>query len=159
MRGAKSFLILVVVALALGAYFYFVESRREPASTAATKKDRAFTFDLDKVEEIQVHAASGETTTLKRTGERWQITAPETLDADESEISTLLSTLRSLEIQRTIDDAPKAVTQFGLEPARFTVSFRLAGETTMHKLEIGNKTPTGGDLYARLDGQPRVFLI
>ena len=159
MRGAKSFLILVIVALALGGYYFFVESKREPAGSASTKKDHAFTFELDKVEEIQVRAAGGDSTTLKKTGEKWQITAPEALDADESEVSTLVSTLRSLEIQRVLDEAPTAVTQFGLEPVRAGVGFRLAGETTMHKLDLGNKTPTGGDLYARVDGQPRVLLI
>ena len=159
MRGAKSFLILVIVALALGGYDFFVESKREPASSASTKKDHAFTFELDKVEEIQVRAAGGDTTTLKKTGEKWQITAPEALDADESEVSTLVSTLRSLEIQRVLDEAPKAVTQFGLEPVRASVGFRLAGETTMHKLDLGNKTPTGGDLYARVDGQPKILLV
>ena len=29
----------------------------------------------------------------------------------------------------------------------------------MKRLQIGKKTPTGGDLYARVEGQPRVFLI
>ena len=32
MRGLRSFLLLLVVALALGAYVYFVESKRDPSS-------------------------------------------------------------------------------------------------------------------------------
>jgi hypothetical protein len=35
----------------------------------------------------------------------------------------------------------------------------VTGEARPKKLLVGNKTPTGGDLYARVDGQPRVFLI
>ena len=35
----------------------------------------------------------------------------------------------------------------------------MAGEGTARRLQIGNKTPTGGDLYARVDGSPKVFLI
>jgi len=42
---------------------------------------------------------------------------------------------------------------FGLEPARFSVAFRTAGQTAMQKLDVGSKTPTGGDLYARVEGQ------
>jgi len=159
MRGAKSFLILLVIALGLGAYIYFVESKREPTESAATKKPSVFTLDPDKVEEIQVKSAKGETTTLKKTGAKWQITAPEALDADETEVTGLLSTLKGLELQRTIDEKPATVNQYGLEPVRISVAFRAAGETTMHKLDLGSKTPTGGDLYARSDGQPKVFLI
>jgi len=159
MRGAKSFLILLIVALGLGAYIYFVESKREPAESAANKKPSVFTVDPDKVEEIQVKSASGETTTLKKTGAKWQITSPETLDADETEVTGLLSTLKGLEIQRTIDEKPATVNQYGLDPVRIGIGFRAAGDTAMHKLELGSKTPTGGDLYARVEGQPKVFLI
>ena len=49
MRGGRSFLILLVVALGLGAYIYFVESKREPADTAASKKDKVFTADSVEV--------------------------------------------------------------------------------------------------------------
>src|SRR5262245_31505913 len=159
MRGAKSLLILLVIALGLGAYIYFVESKREPAGSAATKKPAVFAVDPDKIEEIQVKTAGGETTTLKKTGAKWQITSPETLDADETEVTGLLTTLKGLEEQRAIDEKPSAVKQYGLDPVRIAVGFRAAGETAMHKLELGSKTPTGGDLYARVEGQPKVFLI
>jgi len=158
MRGGKSFLILVILALGIGAYAYFVESKREPAGTAA-KKAEVFTLDADKVEEVEIKSASGDVTTLKKNGAKWQITAPETLDVDDSEINGVLSTLRSLEVQRTIDENPKAVAGFGLEPPRITVGFRAAGETGMRRLQLGNKTPTGGDLYARVEGQPKLFLV
>jgi Domain of unknown function (DUF4340) len=157
-RGGKSFLILVVLALGIGAYAYFVESKREPAGTAA-KKAEVFTLDVDKIEEVEIKSASGDVTTLKKNGAKWQITAPEQLDADDSEINSVVSTLRSLEVQRTIDENPKALAGFGLEPPRITVGFRAAGETGLRRLQLGNKTPTGGDLYARVEGQPKLFLV
>jgi hypothetical protein len=158
MRGGKSFLILVIVALGLGAYAMFVESKREPAGTAA-KKAEVFTVDTEKVEEIEIRSASGDVTTLKKNGAIWQIAAPEKLDADEAEVTSVLSTLRSLEVQRTLDENPKSVVPFGLEPPRISVGFRAAGESGMRRLQIGSKTPTGADLYARVEGQPKLFLV
>ena len=75
MRGGRSFLILLVVALGLGGYIYFVESKREPASSPATKKDKVFTADSSKFEEVEVHAVSGDVTTLKKVNGLWEIVA------------------------------------------------------------------------------------
>ena len=159
MRGGRSFLILVVVALGLGAYIYFVESKREPNDLAANKKDKVFTTDSAKFEEVEVHAASGEVTALKKVNGLWEIVKPESLPTDSSEIGSVLSTLDTLEVQRVVDEHPANPAEFGLAPARFSVAFKVAGDPAMKRLEIGKKTPTGSDLYARVEGQPRIFLI
>jgi hypothetical protein len=159
MRGGKSFIILLVVLLGLGAYIYFVENKKDVSGTAA-KKDKLFTgVESARIEEIEVHASAGDVTRLKKTGDKWQIVAPEATDADGNEISTLASTLESLEVQRVLDEQPKSVADFGLAPARFSVAFRLTGETAMKKVEIGAKSPTGSDVYARVEGQPRLLLL
>jgi hypothetical protein len=159
MRGGRSFIVLVVLAAALGAYIYFVENKRD-LSDPTTKKDKVFAgLESGKIEEIEVKASSGDTTRAKKDGEKWQIVAPETVEADSNEISTLTSTLASLDIQRVVDENPASVKDFGLEPPRFTVAFRQSGETAMKKIEIGAKSPTGGDLYARIEGQPRLLLL
>jgi hypothetical protein len=158
MRGGKSFIVLLGVGLALLAYIYFVELNRDPAGTAAAKP-KVFTLAADKLEEIEIRAASGEVTTLKKQGTDWQIAQPAGLEIDTAEASSVVSTLESLEMQRTLDENPKSVTEYGLEPARFSVGFRQAGETAMHRLLVGKKTPTGGDLYAKVEGQPKLFLV
>jgi hypothetical protein len=157
MRGGRSFLVLLVIALGLGAYVYFYESKHTPSD--APKKDKVFTADTSKIDTIEVKAASGETTTIKRNGTDWQIIAPETMDADPSAVATLVSTIESLEISRSVDDNPKSVKEFGLEPPKYSVAFKVAGDSTFHRLNVGDKTPTGADFYARVDGQPRLLLI
>ena len=157
MRGGKSFLVLVAVAVALGAYIYFIESKR--TGSDEKKKDKVFTVDASKIEEIEVHAASGETTTLKKAGTDWQIVAPEAVEADASTVGTLVSTIESLEVGRVVNDNPASVKEYGLDPPKSSIAYKLAGETTFHKLNLGDKTPTGSDLYARVDGQPKLLLI
>jgi hypothetical protein len=158
MRGGKSLLVLLVLALGLGAYIYFVEAKRD-LTDPATKKEKIFTLDTAKVEEIEVKAASGEVTRLKKTGTEWQIVSPSTLEADQSEVSSLLTSLETLEIQRTLDEKPADVKPFELDPPRFTAAVRSAGETAMRRINVGGKTPTGSDLYAMVEGQPKLILI
>ena len=84
MRG-RSFLILVVLALAIGGYAYFVESNRD-TSSVAEKKDKVFDTDSSKFEEVEVRAVSGEVTTLRKVNGLWEISKPESLPTDSSEI-------------------------------------------------------------------------
>ena len=51
MRGGRSFLILLVVALGIGAYIYFFESKRDPAGEAVVKKDKVFATQSSTIEE------------------------------------------------------------------------------------------------------------
>jgi hypothetical protein len=95
---------------------------------------------------------------LKKTGDHWAIVAPAQAAADESAVSSLVDALASLEVDKVIDDNPTSLAQFGLDPARYSVSFKAAGDATTHRINIGNKTPTGSGLYARVEGQNRLFL-
>ena len=160
MRGGRSLVILLVLALGLGAYIFFVENKREATGdTAAVKKAKVFSTDSSKFEQIEVKAEAGDTTTLRKKDSVWEITAPDAMAADTTEVGNLVSSLESLEIQSVIDENPKDPKEFGLEPARFSVAFTATGATAPTRLQVGRKTPTGGDLYARVEGQPRVFLI
>ena len=159
MRGGKSFLILLVLALGLGAYAYFVESKRDGSDTPVVKHDKVLSLDSSKIEELEVRASSGDVTRLKKNGADWQIVAPETMEADQEAVSTIVMSLTSLESTKTVDDNPSSVKQFDLDPPRASVSVRQAGETAMKRIDLGTKTATGSDLYARVQGQSKVILI
>ena len=79
--------------------------------------------------------------------------------ADTSELTTIASSLAALEIQRVVDENATDLKQYGLEPARVEVAFRSKGQKDLKHLQIGEKTPTGSDLYARFPDQKRVFLV
>ena len=155
MRGLRSFAVLLVAGLALGGYLYFVESKR-PAGSDAEKKDKAFAVEADKIDEFTIASEKGEKTTVRKSGNTWQIVQP-SAKADAAEVSGITSALAGLEIQRVIDENPGDVGPYNLTPPRLTVTFKAGGKD--HQLLIGRKTPPGSDLYARVDGQPRVILI
>jgi hypothetical protein len=156
MRGLRSFAALVVVLIGLGAYLYFVESKRTPGDDEEAR-DKVFAVEADAIDEITVRAESGEQTTIRKTGTEWQIVDPAGIKPDSGEVSSLTSNLSSLEIQRVLDEDAANLKEYGLEPPRFEVSFKAAGQD--HKLLVGSKTPPGSDLYARLGDQKRVFLL
>jgi hypothetical protein len=162
MRGARSLIFLVLVAAGLGAYLYFVEMKREPGD-AAEKKDKVFSVEADKIDELTIKSESGERTTLKKNGKDWQVVAPAgsgPAAVDQTEVSGITTNIATLEQQRVVEEkVEKAedLKEFGLAEPRIEVAFKSGGAE--QKLQIGSKTPTGGDLYAKIDGQSKVFLI
>jgi hypothetical protein len=149
---------MVLVLAGLVSYIYFVDAKRDPASDNA--KEKPFTsVQADDIEEVQVKSADGETTRLQKTDGNWQLVEPVKAAADAGEVTSIASSLSSLEIQRVVEENASDLKQYGLEPARIEVAFRTKGEKELRRLQIGEKTPTGSDLYARLPDQKRVFLV
>lgn len=156
MRGMRSFLVLLVVLAGLGAYLYFVESKRDLSAPAETRA-KVFTVEADKIDEITVKAESGERTTIRKSGAEWQIVEPAAARADAAEVSGITSGLARLEEERLVEENATNLAEFGLDQPRIEVAFKANGQD--HRLLIGSKTPTGADLYAKSAASPRVFLV
>ena len=157
MRGLRSFLVLLAILVALGAYLYFVESKRDPLDTGP-KKDKVFAVEADKIEEITIRAESCDTTTLRKSGSEWQMVDPVAARPDSAEISGLTTNLSSLEIQSVVQENAPDLAAYGLDKPRVEVSFKSGGGQEQ-RLQIGQKTPPGTDLYAKRANDNKVFLI
>jgi hypothetical protein len=157
-RGGKSTLLLLVVLLGLGAYIYFVDSKK-PVGEADAKEKAFAGIKADDIEEIQIKSAMGETSRLRKSDGNWRIVEPVMADTDQGELSSITSTLPELDIQRTVTEEPSDLKRYGLDPVRIEVTFREKGKTDEHHLFIGDKTPTGTDVYARTQDRKRVILL
>jgi hypothetical protein len=163
MRGLKTTIALVVVLGGLFAYIYFVTWKQPEGSDAAasaTKLEKVFPgLQSDKIEEIRVHSESGDSTTLKKDKDGWKITEPLATTAQESEASGIANALSQLEIARVIDDNPASLIDYGLGAPRVEIQFKSQGDSDFKKLLIGQKTPTGANLFAKKNDEKRVFTI
>ena len=74
MRGLRSLIVLLVIAIPLGWYAY--RDSTKPADSGAPKRDKVFTVEADKIEEISLKSESGERTRLQKSGNEWKIVAP-----------------------------------------------------------------------------------
>lgn len=156
MRRLTSTLILVVVFAGLAGY-YFYTANQPPADTDA--KEKAFTVKADDIEEVQIKLADGDASKVQKADGRWQIVEPVKADADTGELSSITQTLSTLDIQRVVDENAGDLKRYGLEPARIDVGFRAKGEKDVRRVLLGEKSPTGSELYAMIPGQKKVFLV
>src|SRR4029079_15662263 len=154
MRGMR-FLILLIIAIPRGWYSYHY-SKKGPVDDSP-KKDKVFTVEADKIDEIEIKSESGDRTTVRKKGTDWEIVQPISAATDQAAISGIASNLSSVEIQRVIDENPPDLKEYGLASPRVEVAFKANGQ--QRRLQLGQKTPAGSDVYAKLPDSKRVFLI
>ena len=158
MGRGRSTLILFVLAVALGGYLYFVESKRTvPDENAKTK---VFTSDAAKINQLQVKTPTGEVTGLRKgTNDTWTIVQPVEAPADRNGVSDIVTNLANLEEQREVDPNAADLKPYGLADPRVDVTFHLEGEKEPKRILLGDKTPGGTGVYAKLPAGNRVFLV
>ena len=159
MRGLRSTIALLVVLAGLSAYIYFV-TWKTPATDTATTLQKVFaSLDAGKIEEVRITSESGDLTTLKKGGGVWEVASPISAKADDATVSSLASSLGSIEVSRVIDENPTDLAEYGLAAPRFGVEFKATGDTTYRSLLFGRTTPTGADVFAKRGDEKRVFLV
>lgn len=159
MRGLRSTLFLLVVLVGLGAYIYFNEWKAPSIAEVRASRPKVLTAAPDAIEQVTVRSASSDITTLTKSGEAWRITSPVDADADATAMSAITRALANLEIRQVVDENPADLTQYGLDPPRVEVVLKVSGDAEPKRLLIGDKAPTGENLYAKLASETRLLLI
>ena len=160
MRGLWSTLALVVVLAGLGAYIYFVDSKRPAASSSIEgepAREKFFTVETDEINEIKL-TSKGQTTLLRKSEGGWKMVEPAPVDADPPEAISLAQAISNLESVRPVVDNPSDLKQFGLAEPPITVEFKADGGVS-GSFKLGNKNPTQTEIYAIKGGENKVVLV
>ncbi len=157
----RSLILASVVLLALAGTLYWSEHHK-PADEAPKSSDSSpsiLKLDESTITKVELKKQGTEPVVLtKSSSGSWQITEPKSFDADQSNVSSTLSSLSALNSERVIDDKPSDLKQYGLDPPVVEVDITTK-DNQSHKLFLGDDTPTGNSIYATRSGDPRVFTI
>jgi hypothetical protein len=149
---------MVLVLGGLAGYIYYLDTGGSTGSE--TIKEKPFgTLSSDDIEEVRIALNDDKPARATKTDGAWKLVEPAPADADATELSSIASGLSTLDIERVVDEKAGDLAQYGLAPARIDVSFKVKGQTAEKRILFGDKTATGGDLYAKLPDSPRVFLV
>jgi hypothetical protein len=150
--------LAVLVALAGGVYWSNKAKEGEAKKPATDAPVKIVDLGGDPVAKIEIRRPGGETTTVEKNGNKWTLTAPRPLAADQEAIGSILSTLSTLNADRLIDAKAADVGSYGLAQPAIDVAFTQKGGRN-RQLLIGDEVPTGNGYYVKLADDPRVFTI
>ena len=151
--------IATVVLGALAGTLYW-SNRHKPDETSKASADtppKILELKEPDITKLELKKETEDIILAKNNGGKWQITSPQTLGADQSAVSSMVSTLSSLSSDRLVEDKANDLSQYGLAQPKLEVAITEKDKTK--KLLVGDETPTSGGAFARLDGDPRIFTI
>jgi hypothetical protein len=158
----RGLIIAVLVLAALGGVLYW-SNHHKPSENSAllSSSSSPSILKLDQAAIAQLtltNKGSAPVMLSKENSGKWQITAPKALQADQDEVSGLLSSLSNLNADRVVEEKAPSLAQYGLDDPSVTVDIATSDHKAT-KLLLGDSTPAGDDVYAMLAGDPRIFTI
>ena len=153
------FAAAVLAALTGTLYWSNHHKASENVQAAVDAAPKILALNESDLTRVDFKKKSGPEVVLARdSGGKWQITSPQKLRADQSAVSSVLSTLSSLTPERVVEDKSNSLDQFGLSSPAIEVA--VTGKSNdLYKVLIGDDTPTGSAAYLKLENDPRVFTI
>ena len=152
----------MVVLLGLMGALYWSNRHPKSAETAEASAEapapKILTLKEDDISKIDLKRKDAGDVDLAKNNGKWQINAPKQLAADQTTVSTMLSSLSSLSSERLVEEKASDLSPYGLTAPPFEADITEKDNKTQ-KLLLGDNTPTGNAVYAKLEGDPRVFIL
>jgi hypothetical protein len=155
-------LVAVIVLAAIGGGVYWTnkhkadEAKKPPSS--ANESPKVLTIPEADFKEIKIAKKDAEPTIVAKTGDKWSLTLPKAMPADQDAVNSMVTSLASLTADRVVEEKPADLAPFGLtSPKEQVIITKKDGKTAT--LEIGDDSPVGSGVFAKLAGDSRVFVI
>jgi len=157
----RGLIIAVVVLAALGGTLYW-SGHHKPENTAQASADtppKILSLNESDITKLDLRNKSGEAVALaKDHSGKWQMTAPHPLPVDQPAVSQILSSLSSLSADRLLEEKSDDLKSYGLDRPTLQIAITEKNNKTQ-RLFIGDDTPSGNGIYAKLDDDSRVFTL
>ncbi|MGA2273506.1 MAG: DUF4340 domain-containing protein [Bryobacteraceae bacterium] len=155
----KGLLVAVVLLAVLGgAIWYSNKKQAQKEKAPADTSPKIVSIPEGRFREIRLQKAGAAPVILSHDSGKWVLTAPQPLPADPDASASLVSTLSSVTADKTIDDNPADLAGFGLaSPAMKAQVIEQDGKEV--ELAVGDDTPTNSGAYAKVAGDPHVYMV
>lgn len=157
-------LVVAAACLAILSGVLYWSNHRKPSSPSnvtvtADTPPKILDLKQDDITTVSITQKGADKVELsKDSSGKWQIVAPKPYRADQEAVSSLVSTLSSLNSDRLLEAKATNQAQYGLSPADYEIDVQGKGIPS-RTLLVGDEAPAGNDVYAALGGDPRVFMV
>jgi hypothetical protein len=154
-------LVAVVILAAIGGGVYWTNKHKAAEAgkpPAATDTVKVLSIPEDQFKEIRIARPGADPTVVSKVGDKWALTLPKPMSADQDAMATMVSALAALNADRVVDEKPDNLGAFGLTvPKEQVIVTRKDGKTQI--LNLGDDSPVGSGVFAKLENDPRVFVL
>jgi hypothetical protein len=162
----KSFnhtLVLLGVLVGLLAWYVFYEKKFKPAQDEKESQAKVLIpTPFASVQELQVSQKDGDKyreLRFKKAGTDWNIISPVEDLAEPGAVSGMVTTLTSTKYERIVEEKPTDLEAFGLKQPKLKLSARVDSNTAPEEVWVGNDTPDGIGVYAKVATKDTVYKV
>ncbi|MBL8177010.1 MAG: DUF4340 domain-containing protein [Bryobacterales bacterium] len=148
---------LVLLAVLGGGVWYSNKRKAEEEKQGSKDTPKILSVPEDQLTQIDIQRADGKSTTLKKT-DKWQITAPQPLQADQDAVTPMVSAAASLLADSVVEEKAGDVSSFGFNTPQLVLKLTKKDGKSV-TLKIADEMATGSGFYAMIDGDPRLYTI
>jgi len=160
MKFRGLFLALAVLVLLVGGLYW--SNRESAAKTSAapvSSSPKILALNQSEIVKLQLKRKDREDVSLSKDGSgTWRIIAPKSYGADSAAVSSLLSTISTLNSESVVEEKATDLEAYGLAIPSVDLAITMSGDKA-YQLRLGDDTPTGGATYAVVANDPRVFTV
>ena len=154
-------LIALGVLVILGGFVYYTEE-----NPPASDDDKTPIVDVEEnsIQRVTVTQPDKDPIVVQRgEDDEWNFGGSLTIPVDQSSVNSIVSSLSSMDSDRVVEEniinwAPYGLTGQGTIQVEAEVKAEAEDDKT-YRVIFGSDTPTGSGVYARLDGDPRLFTV
>ena len=162
----KSTVVLLVAAIALGLYLYFVEQKRAGTEESETLAKKVLNLETASITAITIEREDGTLAASKVTekvdAERsvtcWRLTQPLECRADNNRFEKIVVDLERLERTLAQDIKDPTLEEYGLTTPKATLTFTHSDDQRT-TLRVGDEDPLGENVYMLVDDNPDVIVV
>lgn len=153
----KRLIIGAVLLLGLSGALWWSNKQEPKPPSSAEDSPKVIEIPQDQITKIEIRRMGADPVVLVK-GANWTIDAPKKIAADGDAVSAIVSSLAVLSSERLVDEKTADFALYGLKsPILTLVVGRKDGKT--HTLHFGDSAPSGSAVYARVEGEQRLFLV
>ncbi len=151
--------MLVLAALGGGVFWSNKIKKAEEGKPAADAPPQILSIPEAQFQKIDIRKTGGDSLVLQKSNSgAWEMLSPPQFPVDQDAANGVVTTLASLSSARLVEEKATDLGQFGLASPTIEITIgRKDGKT--QKLLVGDESPAGGGNFAKLEGDPRVFII
>lgn len=157
----KTTLILLAIAVALGVYIKFFESKQPGTEEAKRQAQNVVNFDRAKIDGIVIQNGDDKIDMRQHDG-KWRLETPIQDQADSSYIENLLLDLESWQKEavipgKQIEAEKNKLNEFGLSKPKLRL--KLLGPGAPPEILFGKDAALEGKMYVRFENSKETFLV
>ncbi|MBI4910397.1 MAG: DUF4340 domain-containing protein [Acidobacteria bacterium] len=148
--------LAVLAMLGLGV-FLSNKYKKDDDKKGSSDAPKILTIPDDQITKIEIQKKDGAKTVLEKS-DKWKMTTPAGLNADQEAVGSMVTTLASLASEKLVEEKAGDLAPFGLTAPQLEVTVtKKDGKSS--KVQIGDETATGNGFFAKLDGDAKVYTI